>query len=182
MKVELRTSRGIWNARDPESYDYSIGEIARCQSRIRRFNGHTIRPYTLAEHSVGVCLLAMRVSILPAGVTRNTVGICALLHDAAEPFVGDMPGPIKALPEMAGYRALDDRTQRAILRAFGIWLPTGVREDVQHIVDVADKELCATELRGLFTSHHEPWDERTAEDRFLEKAAELGLANRRSNR
>ena len=180
MKVELRTSRGVWDARDPESYNYSIKEIARSQSRMTRFCGHTLEKYYLAEHSVSVAKLVMRVVKLPAGVTRTTLGICGLLHDAAEVFVGDMPGPVKALPEMAGYRALDDRTQRAILRAFGIWLPAETRAEVDAIVDLADKEMCRKELAGLYAPGLTPWTSSRSYEQFMTLAGELGLAARRA--
>jgi len=68
----------------PDSID--IGDIALGLSRQYRFNGHTTTPYTVAQHSVVVSYLVPAEHALQA-----------LLHDAAEAYIGDLPSPVKKL-------------------------------------------------------------------------------------
>lgn len=48
----------------------------------------------------------------------ETLLMAALLHDASEAYLVDIPAPLKRLPFMEGYRALERRVQRAILGNF----------------------------------------------------------------
>lgn len=85
----LATSRGVLHfeplARVHE-YTFTLSEIATCLSRMVRFNGH-MGADTVAGHSVRVW------SALAAHDPYTRV--VGLLHDAAEAYVGDMPGPLK---------------------------------------------------------------------------------------
>ncbi|MBY0469452.1 MAG: hypothetical protein K2Q07_10800 [Burkholderiaceae bacterium] len=65
--------------------------VAWSLSQINRFNGHAIRPYSVAEHSLLVCEIAERELGLDI---FGQLG--ALLHDAHEFACGDMHTPGKA--------------------------------------------------------------------------------------
>lgn len=68
---------------------FEIERIAHSLSQINRFNGHAVRPYSVAEHSLLVLELAERMGLDVFGQ------MAALLHDAHEAFVGDMSTPVK---------------------------------------------------------------------------------------
>lgn len=107
---------------DPESYPYSINEIATALSNLCRFAGHLARFYSVGQHSVYVARAVWREGEAMGIPWPDLAPICraALLHDAAESFMVDLPRPAKRLPELAGYRALEDRIQLAILTRFGL--------------------------------------------------------------
>lgn len=69
---------------DPKPEQFDIFDIATALSRICRFNGHTIKFYSVAEHCV-----------LMAGAVSRQNKFAALMHDVSEAYLPDMPGPIK---------------------------------------------------------------------------------------
>jgi len=144
----LQTWTGrAWCADDPENYGYDLPEIAHCLARIPRFVGHTMgRPYSVAQHSVLVAEEVKRSGGGPRLVAA------ALLHDAAEAFLQDLPHPVKMMPELAGYRALMKRTEEAIAAHFGLAL------FLDHpAIKRADLVLLATEKRDLMAPEPHPW-------------------------
>jgi len=83
-----------------------IEDIAHALSLICRFTGHVRRHYSVAQHSVFVS------RICPPEIAR-----WALLHDAAEAYVGDMSSPLKrAVGE--SYRRIEAGVAGAISEAF----------------------------------------------------------------
>ena len=91
----------------PESSRIEIADIAHALSNICRFTGHTHQFYSVAEHSWWCSLM-----VAPADA------LAALLHDAAEAYVGDVSSPLKALlPE---YRRIEHRIHAAICARFGL--------------------------------------------------------------
>ena len=106
----------------------------------------------------------------------------ALMHDAAEAYLGDMPHPIKhRSPLGAAFKAAEDHLEQAIRARFGI------RAGVPAIKP-ADRALLATERRAFSAeSWHWPeldgiepldleleaWSPAEAERAFAERFAEL---------
>jgi hypothetical protein len=107
----------------------------------------------------------------------------ALLHDAAEAYMGDVPRPVKALAGMQGYEACDAHLTTVILQRFGLSgkLPPSVM--------VADDALCLLEAHELFPTppawarHVEhpltrlriqPWSPPSARLEFLRRFEALG--------
>lgn len=130
---------GVWDARAPGAYDYTLYEIAFALENLCRFVGHTVRFYSVAEHSVRVARLVEDLGGTPEQVRAG------LLHDAAEAFLGDMPSPIKHLPEMAGYRALMLDAEKAIFGHFGL-----LKHLDAELVKEADAMMLAVEREDLF--------------------------------
>ena len=76
----------------------------------------------------------------------------ALMHDAAEAYLGDMPHPIKhRSPLGAAFKAAEEHLEQAIRERFGI--KAGVPE-----IKRADRALLATERR-VFSAESWHWPE-----------------------
>jgi hypothetical protein len=73
----------------PEPHHIRLPEIALALSRIPRFNGHTLQPWSVAQHSLLV------LHLMPDTATP-TERLAALLHDAHEAYIGDITSPVAA--------------------------------------------------------------------------------------
>ena len=100
---------------NPTNEMIQVDTIARVLSRICRYNGHTTRHYSVAEHCI---LLADYVSNQEWSTPRDILTI--LHHDDAEYIMGDLTRPIKAkVPE---FKALEEVLDQAFARKFNtIW-------------------------------------------------------------
>jgi len=127
---EIETYKGhFFDVFDIKPERIDIEDIAHALSLICRFNGHTPKHLSVAEHSVNVSLHVERELRLPA-----------LLHDAAEAYLSDVPRPIKqALPEI---NEIDRELTAAIFEKFGLAYPF---DDLIHEIDRA---MCLTEARA----------------------------------
>lgn len=92
--------------------DLVIEDVAHSLSLTNRFNGHTVRPYSVAEHSLLVCEIAERA----LGLNVFELAF-ALMHDAHEAYTGDQPTPAKAVIG-SGWRAFELRLQHLISMRF----------------------------------------------------------------
>lgn len=126
-------------ALDPSPFDIRIDDIARALSHLSRFNGHTSRFYSVAEHSVLAADMAERMG-QPVSVQR-----WALLHDASEAYVGDMIRPLKKA--ISQFEEIEERVQRAIARRFNLPWP------MYPVVKEVDNILCSTEKHQLLPNH-----------------------------
>lgn len=103
-----------------------IGTIAHALSNINRWTGHTLRPFSVAQHSLLVSYLVPPEFALEA-----------LLHDATEAYLGDIAAPLKSLlPE---YQRLELIHWEWIAEAFG--LPRDMSPEVKY----ADMQALALE-------------------------------------
>ena len=107
----IRTWSGLYvDVFNPRPDMFIIEDIAIGLSRKYRFGGHTHNPITVAEHSVRVALGCSR---------RNR--LAALLHDASEAYLSDIPSPIKNhLPE---YVEIENKVMLCIAEKFGFAWP-----------------------------------------------------------
>jgi hypothetical protein len=96
---------------NPKSWVFSIDDISQALSNQCRFNGH-VDFYSVAEHCVRVSQL-----LEADGHLRNTQ-LLGLLHDAAEAYIGDIPGPWKPFLSLDG-RPLADLEKEIELALFG---------------------------------------------------------------
>lgn len=113
-----------------------IKDIAHALSNQCRFNGHCRQFYSVAEHSVYVAQEVMK--------THPHLGLAALMHDAAEAYVGDMVSPLKAiLPE---FKVIEDKVDKVIADRFGF-------DHTHHsIIKQADMQLLVDEKNALHTN------------------------------
>lgn len=123
-------SGGRFYPMDPRPEEIHIEDIAHSLSMLNRFNGHASRPYSVAEHSVRV-----------ARLVPPDQRLAALLHDASEAYLADVPRPVK--PYLPEYKEAEHAVEKAIAERFGLdypWHPEIKR---------ADNIMLATEAREL---------------------------------
>ncbi len=124
-------------------------DIAHALSQLCRFNGHTSRNYSVAQHSLLVA------SIVPAEHQ-----LAALLHDATEAYVGDMVRPLKlGMREFyAGQSlvSLYDEVERKVWLA--ICEHFHLEAELPACVHEADMIALATERAQLMPEHAGEWE------------------------
>src|SRR5215217_6447809 len=134
----LQTVSGRWvNPFDPDRDQLDAGDIARALANQCRFGGHCRAFYSVAQHSVIVSQLVEQ-----RGGDAEDV-FAALMHDASEAYLGDMPHPIKHRSALgAAFKEAEDHLEQVIARRFNI--RPGVTE-----IKTVDRALLATERRAL---------------------------------
>ena len=127
----IRTNSGLYiNVFDPKPEVICIEDIAHAEAAIPRFAGHLNKHYSVAQHSLMAAELA---------TPKNRKA--ALLHDATEAFMLDMPTPIKnQLPE---YKLAEDRLMAVIAEKFGIQFPFDpeIKEIDKYLVNLEWEKL-----------------------------------------
>jgi len=118
------------DAPDPGQID--IRDIACGLSKVARFNGQTHTFYSVAEHCINV-----------AKLVPPQFRLQALLHDASEAYICDIPTPLK---RMLGetYKVIESRLQIAIGAAFKVQLVP-----LSDVVRRADRIMLITEHHAL---------------------------------
>jgi uncharacterized protein len=143
----LQTVSGRWvNPFDPDPSQLDAGDIARALANQCRFGGHSRVFYSVAQHAVIVSELVEQ----RGGDVEDV--FAALMHDATEAYLGDMPHPLKhRSPLGAAFKLAEDHLERALRERFRI------RADVPEIKR-ADRALLATERRA-FSAEDWHWPE-----------------------
>lgn len=108
--MQLYSGKQFWPM-DPRADEIEIEDIAHSLSMQCRYAGHCVRFYSVAEHSV---LLAR--FFLDAGQVENA--LWALLHDASEAYLVDVPRPVK--PFLPGYKEAEAKVMAAVCDRFGL--------------------------------------------------------------
>lgn len=135
----IQTASGLqfWPI-DPRPHEVEIEDIAHALSMLCRFGGHCRRFYSVAEHSV-----------LLARVASPQNKLWALLHDASEAYLVDVPRPLK--PFLAGYREAEDKIMRAVEVRFNLHL--GMPGEVKRL----DKAILTDEQMQNMAPAPTPW-------------------------
>lgn len=149
--IQTYTGGMFWPL-DPRPEEVRLDDIVHALSHICRYGGHCRLFYSVAQHSVLVADIASQVSNDPL------VMIYALLHDAAEAYVGDMVRPLKRF--MPDYCAIENKVHSTILERFGLPLPVSRMID---IINDADRHALVTEKRDLMYDEPAPWNIRGIE-------------------
>lgn len=128
--------------------------IGTALSRQCRFLGHTLFWYSVAEHSSIVADEVKPENVPQVGEAE--LRLIALLHDASEAYLGDLPGPLKSHPLLAGYRQFEERIQRVIYRKFGC--ADDVVSACAAEVARADVAVLAWERDTVMAHAPRPWE------------------------
>jgi len=162
-----------FNFMAPRPEDICIEDIAHALALTNRYGGHTIVPYSVAEHCV-------RMSYMKVGDPLNN-----LLHDAAEAYIGDIPRPIKhglCWFHSKTFHHWENVILETIYHAFGLTF-----KYFPH-TKKADEIMLATEIRDLMPEHRLfefwktieplpepiiPWNWELAEELYLKRFKEL---------
>ena len=106
--------------------DIHIVDIARPLERICRYGGHVKEHYSVAQHCVHVATMARGN---PNRIRQ------ALLHDAAEAYLGDMVSPLKEQLEV--FRMAEAKALDVIHEALGVEIVPEDQELIRHLDQVA---------------------------------------------
>ena len=108
----IKTRNGYFvNVFKPDPATIDIRDIAFALARMPRFGGHTNEFFSVARHSVAVHNM----------MQTDELRLCALLHDASEAYLIDIPSPIKQhLPE---YKTIENGLMYVIAEKFGFQWP-----------------------------------------------------------
>lgn len=115
----------------PTPEQINVNDILTALSRQPRFAGHSIRFLSVAEHCVHV-----------AAKAPDHLKLTALMHDASEAYLVDIPRPIK--PLLTNYYEIEDGLMSAIAKKFGfLWpMPDEIKAlDNAHLATERDQNI-----------------------------------------
>ena len=135
--IQLRSGR-YFDYLDPRPECFTIEDIGHALSKICRFGGHVYWFYSVAEHSYRVA------ENVPIEFERQ-----ALMHDAAEAFIGDMVYPLKKL--IPSFKDIEHNIQKIIFKKYNIEYP------ISYEVKIVDLRMLATERQQLLQEHDREW-------------------------
>lgn len=160
--MQAYPARRFWPL-DPRAGEVSIESIAHSLAMQCRYGGHCLRFYSVAEHCV---LLARWV--------EPRWALWALLHDASEAYLVDVPRPVKA--GLEGYKRIEAVVMDAVVKRFNLLpfrIPIAVHEaDMRITTDEHQQNMAPGLVWG--TDELEPlgvklqfWSPDEAERQFL---------------
>lgn len=130
---------------DPREEDVKIEDIAHALSNTCRFGGHCRQFYPVAQHC---CLMTQHAT--------PQAQLAALLHDAAEAYIGDIVTGLKRELRYTNYdgyghelRDAEDQLLLVISKALNV--PEMHSFNVQNEVKELDKRMLATEQRDIMS-------------------------------
>lgn len=137
--IQTFTGRRFYPA-DPEPDQIDPADIAHALSLLCRYGGHVRSHLSVAEH----CVLMSRTFDDPV------LARWALLHDATEAYVVDLPRPLKR--QLPAYQVIEDRVALAVAERFGLdpVMPAAVKD--------ADNRILLDERSALLTPTDD-WDD-----------------------
>lgn len=151
----IRTFQGHYiNPCEPDPEMISIYDIAHALSMQPRFGGHLPCFYSVAQH----CVLACQY-------VTNGNKLSALMHDASEAYLIDVPRPVKY--QLPNYKGVEDQLMTVIARKFGFQWPLAdeVKKADEHMLR---REWECLMLRGDVGEPIIVWGQEQAKGRFLD--------------
>lgn len=127
------------NIQKPDASMIKLEDIARALSKICRFGGHSKKFYSVAQHSALVAELA-----------PTNLKFAALMHDAAEAYIGDLIKPLKHIVSKS-YEGIEEAFNKAICDRFKI--------DYNSLAQLKAYDVMALELEYeyLIKGNEEQW-------------------------
>lgn len=131
-----------------------LEDIAHVLPRLARYNGHTTRFYSVAEHT---CVMRDWVKAR-GGSPRDC--LTALHHDDAEYIIGDLPRPIKW--KMSQFKEVESKLDQVLALTFGTEWPMPkwlkdidsriLKDERRQVMRRSDNEWGTDELEELGVS------------------------------
>ncbi len=125
----MQTYLGIrFHPTDPVPEEVKLIDVAHALAQQCRFNGHTAKFWSVAEHS-----------ILCANLATPEAKRFALFHDAAEAYVGDMIRPLKYNGETMGeqFQDVEAGVMHAVNQSFGLVWTDELHTEVDRVDNLA---------------------------------------------
>jgi 5'-deoxynucleotidase YfbR-like HD superfamily hydrolase len=173
---------------NPQPEQISITDIARGLSNVCRFTGQISQFYSVAEHSCHIYDIVRK--------KENYVydmGYIALLHDASEAYMSDLPSPLKNI--CPHYMSIESKIMAVILEKYGLYSEAHRNGFIKRI----DMQMLRTEVE--FFSHNtslfseefllqevfddikiQCWDPERAYSEYLSRFENVELLNVRTTR
>lgn len=153
----IRTSSGQYvNVFNPDPDTILIQDISHSLSMQCRFGGHLPFHFSVAQHSINVSYLV-----------PPEYAFAALMHDASEAYLLDIPRPIKnRMPE---YKIIEDNLMKVIAAKFEFEWP------MDDVIKQADNKALEHEWQEIFLNGNlsHQWDHTTAMLRFIARFNKL---------
>ena len=133
-----------------------LEDIAHSLSMQCRFGGHIPRHYSIAQHSVHCS------EIVDEGYELE-----ALMHDASEAYMLDIPKPLKN--QLPDYEVLETKMMRMIAKKYGFDYP------LNEPVKAVDAIMLKVEFLGVMLGkgEFECWTQEVAKEKFIKRYNEL---------
>lgn len=154
MSTIITHTGRLFDFSNPTLESIDIDDIAHGLSHVCRFAGHTEKFYSVAQHSVLVTHIVDTMLLQQTDKQRFEVMLDALLHDASEAWLGDVPTPLKTLLGEV-YKSIESKVQGLVHTKFG--LPN---RSINHetLVKLADLMALKFERHHFVTFHPQEWD------------------------
>jgi uncharacterized protein len=135
--IQTFTGLAFWPI-DPRPDEIRLEDIVGALSKLCRFGGHCLRFYSVAEHCVHV-----------ASQAPSHLKLAALMHDASEAYLVDVPRPIK--PWLPEYVEIEKCIEKAIAIRFNLHWP------VANAVKQIDDRILEDERIQAMADPPRPW-------------------------
>lgn len=148
----IRTFKGIYfDVFEPDYRLIDIEDIAHSLAMQCRFNGHIKEFYSVAQHSVWVAERVPQIHMK-----------AALLHDASEAYLADIPSPIKK--HFTQYHVIEDLVMRAVAKRFDFEYPFA------DVIKEYDRKALVYEwnYKVIENIDTDNWDFKLAKAKFIE--------------
>lgn len=167
--IQTYSGKQFWPF-DPRAEDVSLYDIAHALSMQCRYGGHVAYFYSVAEHCV----------ILSHAVPEH-LAMQALMHDAAEAYLVDVPRPIKRSLEK--YYEIERGIEQVVMPHFNLPWPidplvmeydTRILTDERAQLMKGGAHAWETDREPLGITVHN-WEPLRAEMEFMARFAELDM-------
>ena len=122
-----------------------VREVATGLSREQRFSGSLRKPYSVLQHSLAVAKTVQHDGKNTRDLARR--GLAALMHDASEAYLRDIPKPLKAL--LSEYRRLEKHFQESLFGALSPGISFSLADDFAVIDADAANQLVEADFLGF---------------------------------
>lgn len=114
--------------------DVELSDIINNLTYEVRFGGNA-GEWTVAQHTLVVAELVRKF-----GKGTDEEYKSALLHDAGEAYLKDMPKPVKMRPDMLAYRQAEERAMRVICKKFGVPCDLPIVKEMDNVATYLEAE------------------------------------------